>query len=63
MLAIFFGNVLRSTALFYTESGLLHTPQWAHQGIGVLVFAMIAAAIVLFNRRLENRKVEVQYAH
>jgi exosortase len=60
MLVIFLGNVLRSSALFYTESGILHGPAWAHQGIGLAVFALIAVAILRFNRRMGKSKGELQ---
>jgi exosortase/archaeosortase family protein len=53
MIAIFFGNVLRASALFFTETGIFHGPSWTHQGIGIAVFCMIAAAIVTFNRYVQ----------
>ena len=59
MVAIFLGNVLRSTALFFTESGIVNNPSWAHQGIGLLVFVMIAISIVTFNRYMEANRKEV----
>jgi exosortase len=59
MVAIFLGNVLRSTALFFTESGIVSNPSWAHQGIGLAVFVMIAIAIVMFNKYLEANRREM----
>ncbi|MGH9838302.1 MAG: archaeosortase/exosortase family protein [Blastocatellia bacterium] len=44
--AIVLGNVLRSTALFYVEAGLVILPPIAHTGIGLVVFALSAMAIV-----------------
>jgi exosortase/archaeosortase family protein len=38
-------NILRATALFYIESGLIPMPAWAHDGVGMVTF--IAAAIVI----------------
>src|SRR5262249_39732051 len=42
---IVLGNVLRSTALFYIEAGIVNLPSFAHTGIGVVVFGMTASAI------------------
>lgn len=38
-------NAVRASSLFYTETGLITMPSWAHEGIGVICFAAAAAAI------------------
>jgi exosortase/archaeosortase family protein len=43
---IFVGNVLRSTVLFYGESGIIDYPAWAHQVVGITVFFFVAAGIL-----------------
>lgn len=43
-------NVLRASALFYVESGLFAAPAWAHEMIGLVAFALAAAALVAVHR-------------
>lgn len=50
LFSVFIGNILRATLLFFTESGILHAPGIAHEAIGMLVFAMVALAILSFHR-------------
>ncbi|MBI4861173.1 MAG: archaeosortase/exosortase family protein, partial [Candidatus Riflebacteria bacterium] len=50
--AVFVGNVLRTTALFYVEARIVGSPEWAHQGIGLTLFAVVALAIATFHRRI-----------
>ena len=45
MFCIFIGNVLRATALFFTESGIVAAPEFMHQGIGLVVFSGVALAV------------------
>ena len=45
MLIIFIGNLIRVTALFYLEAGILQNPPWMHEGIGLVAFAAIGLAI------------------
>lgn len=56
MIAIFLGNVLRASALFFTEAGIFRGPPWAHQGVGIAIFLMTAAAIVVFNRYVQTER-------
>lgn len=42
LLAVIVGNVLRSVALFYLESGAVQGVPWMHEGVGVVGFAMAA---------------------
>ncbi|WP_051906644.1 archaeosortase/exosortase family protein [Methylomarinum vadi] len=51
MFSVFIGNILRATLLFFTESGLVAAPEIAHSLLGVLVFAVVALAVLGFHRR------------
>lgn len=48
---VFVANVLRSTSLTMVElrAGL---PDWVHDGVGLAVFALVAAALVVVSERL-----------
>ena len=59
VLAAVVGNALRSAALFYPESGMLTVPSLAHQGVGLAVFALVAASVVAAARLLEGRTCAV----
>jgi exosortase/archaeosortase family protein len=49
------GNVLRASSLFYVEAGLVTgLPPMAHEGMGMVAFAMCAAGIALVLRALET---------
>lgn len=50
LFSVFVGNILRATLLFFTESGLLNAPDFAHQMIGIIVFIFIALAVLGFHR-------------
>lgn len=43
--AVVAGNILRTSALFFLETGVVKGPDWAHSAIGVSVF--LAAAVML----------------
>lgn len=53
--AVVAGNVLRATALFFPESGIISLPQWAHPAVGVLVFASLAALLFIAASRLKGQ--------
>jgi exosortase/archaeosortase family protein len=44
--AVLAGNAVRAAVLFYKEAGLVHWPAWAHEGVGVVVFAATALVIL-----------------
>ncbi len=50
-------NILRATALFYIESGLIPMPAWAHDGVGMVTFIAAAIAILWLADRLAPRYV------
>lgn len=39
------GNICRTAALFFVESGMVAGPEWLHPAIGLLAFAGVAAGI------------------
>lgn len=43
---IMLGNIARAAALFYTESGIIKTPAWTHEAVGVFAFILTAVSIV-----------------
>lgn len=45
--AVIAGNILRASALFYIESGLIEVPHWMHSAVGMAAFALTSVAIVL----------------
>ena len=47
-------NAVRAAALFYTESGIVHLPSWAHAVIGMIVFVVAASVIVSAIQRLNR---------
>lgn len=57
VLVIIAANTLRATTLFYIESGFIATPAWTHDGAGVLMFLLAAAAIVWLAGRLKTRQM------
>jgi len=48
---VMLGNVLRNTALFVKEAGIVVLPAWTHVGIGLAAFLMTSIAIAAFVRR------------
>jgi exosortase/archaeosortase family protein len=48
--AVLAGNVIRTVALFFPESRLVELPSWAHDGIGLVCFGLMVAAIILLSR-------------
>ncbi len=45
VIALIFGNLFRSIALFYLESGILSFPGWVHEAVGVVTFLLTIACI------------------
>jgi exosortase/archaeosortase family protein len=54
--AVFVGNVVRSTGLFYLEAGIVRAPHAWHAGVGVVSFVMVAGLIGLGVRWIGERK-------
>ncbi len=44
-------NVLRNTALFFPESGLVHWPDAAHRLVGLAAFALALVPVIAFTHR------------
>jgi len=57
LFSVFIGNICRATLLFFTESGLVHAPEIAHQAIGMLVFAFVVIAVLCFHHLNQERKL------
>ncbi|RRJ98492.1 exosortase/archaeosortase family protein [Opitutaceae bacterium TAV3] len=56
-LAVFIANILRATALFFTETGRWPAPPWAHDAIGLALFALAALVILFAAERLAPQPV------
>lgn len=54
--AILSGNVLRAVALFYVEAGVVASPPWAHDYVGVVAFAAVAVSIIITVRQIGRIK-------
>src|SRR5215475_5693002 len=54
--AIIIGNTFRAAALFYVEAGAtkISFPNWTHEGVGVMVFAVTAIAIAWAARKINQ---------
>lgn len=52
-------NVVRATALFFKESGLVALPEWTHAAFGALMFGIAALLIVRFARTTEANPCRV----
>jgi exosortase/archaeosortase family protein len=57
-LSIFVANVVRASVIFCLEAGLWHGPAWAHEGVGLALFAVAAVTILLHSRRLARAQAE-----
>jgi exosortase/archaeosortase family protein len=55
LFSVFIGNIFRATLLFFTESGLVNAPDIAHHAIGMIVFAIVASAVLSFHRFSRER--------
>ncbi len=55
LFSVFVGNVLRATLLFFTESGIVAAPDAVHPSLGVMLFALVAIAVLAFHRRQAGR--------
>ncbi|MDH3346707.1 MAG: exosortase/archaeosortase family protein [Desulfobulbaceae bacterium] len=54
MPVIFIGNVLRAFSLFFIEARIITAPQWAHNGIGLIVFALTSMTIMYFCNKMRT---------
>lgn len=58
-LVIFTGNMLRVTALFFLEAGIVRGPTWAHESLGLFFFGIVALSIIALNRKLARSGNEI----
>jgi len=52
---ILFGNILRSTALFFVEGGIFSFPSWFHVGTGIVAFTFIGISITVLTHFIKSR--------
>ena len=50
LFAVIAANILRTTALFFLETGVVQGPPWAHSAIGMSAFLSAAALVVWIDR-------------
>lgn len=50
-------NILRATSLFFPESGIITLPNFAHQGIGLLYFALASLLLIKISYKLHRRTI------
>jgi exosortase/archaeosortase family protein len=60
LVAILLGNAVRAAVLFFIESGLWNAPEWAHEGVGLTVFAALAAGVLWLGLRLKGGACRAQ---
>lgn len=52
--AILLGNILRASALFYVEGGMVSGQDWMHAAIGVIGFAVTALVILMVVKKISE---------
>ncbi|MGE3466135.1 MAG: archaeosortase/exosortase family protein [Pyrinomonadaceae bacterium] len=55
-IAVLIGNVLRASALFYIEGGLIESSDWMHSAVGVVSFAISSLLIIVTVRWLSEAR-------
>lgn len=55
-IAIIIGNIIRATALFYTESKIFLLPEFSHEGIGMIVFFFMVISISFVAEYMRMKK-------
>jgi exosortase len=48
-------NAIRATSLFYVEAGLIDAPEFAHDAVGLVMFAFAAVAVFVLSQQLVTR--------
>lgn len=56
IIIIIFGNILRSTTLFYLEAGIINTAEWLHQAVGLVSFILVGIFILFLTLKLKGEK-------
>ena len=54
---IFLGNLLRITALFFVESGIVQAPDQVHVVVGLFSFLIVTILVWYLNAMLKGREV------
>jgi len=53
--AVILANGIRNAALFFRETAIVPMPAWAHEGVGLVVFAAAVSAVLLLLHLLDRR--------
>ncbi len=56
---VLIANILRVTALFYLESGLLKNLQWMHEYVGLVCYGLAVLVTVYFGLQLASQKQNI----
>jgi exosortase/archaeosortase family protein len=56
IIIILFGNILRSTTLFYLEAGIVNAAGWLHQAVGLVSFVLVGIFIYFLTLKLKGGK-------
>lgn len=51
-LLLIFSNSMRGLILFFPESNLVQWPEWAHEGVGLLIYACCVFCLISLTQRL-----------
>ncbi len=54
--AILLGNIMRASALFYIEAGLIELGEWMHSGVGLVAFSFTTLLIVFVVKKVSELK-------
>lgn len=57
LILVVIGNGLRAISLFYIETGIIKMARWTHEGVGLLLFALTALAIITSVHYLSKRSL------
>ncbi|MDD7985533.1 archaeosortase/exosortase family protein [Lentisphaera marina] len=55
-LIIIAANIIRNTALFYLENTPLELPHFAHNALGLFIFALFAFSLIYLQKRMSHAK-------
>ncbi len=47
-------NSVRGMTLFFPEAGLVHWPEWTHEGVGLLLYTLCVFALITISQRLSH---------
>jgi exosortase/archaeosortase family protein len=53
--AVVSGNILRTTALFFPEAGVISLPPWSHSAVGLALFALMTSSLCWATWRIRRQ--------